>query len=123
MSNATTQPRTVAAVFDLRQEPSFQALFNMVGEEQVLQYVQRGKPFLVVVIEPKVGETSRLAFENDSELLDFYRSTLRLNVTLEPKKRIQFVLRDLTPELEAMLREATADLARELDGAATAIGK
>jgi hypothetical protein len=123
MSTVPTQPRTVAAVFDLRQEPSFQALFNMVGEEAVLKYVQRGKPFLVIVVEPKVGETSRLAFENDSELLDFYLSTLRLNVTLEPKKRIQFVLRDLTPEVEAMLREATAELAQELDGAAAAIGK
>jgi hypothetical protein len=123
MSNAPTQARTVAAVFDLRQEPSFQTLFNMVGEEQVLKYVQRGKPFLVIVIEPKVGETSRLAFENESGLLDFYLSTLRLNVTLEPKRRIQFVLRDLTPEVEALLRKATADLAQELDGAGAAIGK
>jgi hypothetical protein len=113
MSNAP-RPRTVAAVFDLRQQASFQVLSNMVGDENVLQYVQRGKPFLVVVVEPKVGETSRLAFADEDGLRDFYLSTLRLNVTLEEKRRIQFVLRDLTPEVENLLRKATADLAQEL---------
>ena len=119
MSNAPARPRTVAAVFDLRQQPSFQVLSNMVGDENVLQYVQRGKPFLVVVVEPKVGETARLAFENEAELLEFYQSTLRLNATLEEKRRVQFVLRDLTPEVETLLRKATADLAREHGGSPT----
>lgn len=118
MSNAPTAPRSVAAVFDLRQEASFQALYNMVGEDDVLKYVQRGKPFVVVVVEPKVGESARLAFEDESGLLEFYLSALRLNVTLEPKRRLQFVLRDLTVEFEARLRQATADLAQELGVAA-----
>jgi hypothetical protein len=35
---------------------------------------------------------------------------------LEQRRRVQFVLRDLAPELEAALRQATQDLALELAG-------
>jgi hypothetical protein len=111
---------TVAAVFDLTRPASLEALRRVVGEENVAQFGRPGKPLVVLVVEGaregEEGELARLAFDGGAELLKFYLSTLRANTKLAQGRRVQFVLRDLAPELEETLRQATRDLALELQG-------
>jgi hypothetical protein len=111
---------TIAAVFDLTRPASVEALRRVVGEENVAQFGRPGKPLVVLVVEGQQegqdGELARLAFDGGDELLKFYLSTLRANTQLAQQRRVQFVLRDLAPELEETLRQATRDLALELQG-------
>jgi hypothetical protein len=115
---------SIAAVFDLTRPASLEALRRVVGEENVGQFGRPGKPLVVLVVEGQQegqqegehGELARLAFEGADELLKFYLSTLRANTKLAQRQRVQFVLRDLAPELEETLRQATRDLAVELQG-------
>lgn len=111
---------TIAAVFDLTQPASLEALRRVVGEENVAQFGRPGKPLVVLVVEGQQegqdAELTRLAFEGEDDLLKFYLSTLRANTKLAQRQRVQFVLRDLAPELEETLRQATRDLALELQG-------
>jgi hypothetical protein len=106
--------RTIAAVFDLRRRASCEALIKVVGIENAVQFDSPEKPLVVLVIEAPDGAPSRLVFEDEERLLGFYLATLRINVKLEPQRRVQFVLRDLAPTLEDRLRQATQELGREL---------
>ena len=114
MSIDATGKRTVAAVFDLRRAASCEALIKVVGLENTAQFESPNKPFVVLVVEGPDGSPARLAFEDEARLLGFYLATLRINVKLEPQRRVQFVLRDLAPEFEDRVRQATQDLGREL---------
>jgi hypothetical protein len=114
MSIDATSQRTTAAVFDLRRRASCEALIKVVGIENAAQFDSPEKPLVVLVVEGPDGDTSRLVFEDEERLLGFYLATLRINVKLEPQRRVQFVLRDLAPTLEDTLRQATQELAREL---------
>jgi hypothetical protein len=116
MSDASPERGRIAAVFDLTQPASCDALAKVVGVENLPQFVERGKPFVVLVVEQPAGETVRLAFEGETELLNFYLSTLRINAKLEPALRVRFVLRDLAPAFEQTVRQATRDLAVEVFG-------
>jgi hypothetical protein len=120
MSNDPAKRGTVAAVFDLTRPASLDALRRVVGEENVAQFGRPGKPLVVLVVEGQNegqhGELARLAFDGDEQLLKFYLSTLRANTKLEQKLRVQFIFRDLAPQLEDTLRQATRDLAVELQG-------
>jgi hypothetical protein len=120
MSNDPAKRGTVAAVFDLTRPASLEALRRVVGEENVAQFGRPGKPLVVLVVEGQNegqdGELARLAFDGDEQLLKFYLSTLRANTKLAQKLRVQFVFRDLAPQLEDTLRRATRDLALELQG-------
>jgi hypothetical protein len=117
MSQPTPPPRPVAAVFDYRLPESLHTLRKAVGESNLRRFAVPGKPFVVIVTGAPGGD-ARLAFEDEAQLLKFYLSTLRINVTLEPQRRVQFLLRDLAPAFVDTVREATAQLARELDVAA-----
>ncbi len=114
MTTAPTRPQRIAAVFDLRRPASRRALIKVVGAASALQFDSPGKPFVILVIEGPDAEASRLAFESEEQILDFYRSTLRINTKLERAKRVQFVLRDVSPEFEETIRQATEELTREL---------
>ncbi len=116
MTNAGPAQGPIAAVFDLTVPASQEALRKVVGEENVAQFVEPGKPFVVLVYDRGDGEFARLAFEGEAQLRDFYLATLRTNVKLAPGRRVQFVLRDLDPRFEADLRQATSALALELLG-------
>jgi hypothetical protein len=100
----------------LGQPASLQALRKVVGTDDTSQFEEPGKPFVVLVLYHPDGEFARIAFENESQLLAYYLITLRANAMLEPRRRVQFVLRDLAPDFEDALRQATQDLARELAG-------
>ena len=113
MNIDATRQRTIAAVFDLRRAASCEALIKVVGLENTAQFESPNKPFVVLVIEGPAGSPSRLAFEDEARLLGFYLATLRINAKLEPQRRVQFVLRDLAPEFEDTVRQATQELARE----------
>jgi hypothetical protein len=120
LNNGPATRGTIAAVFDLTRPASVEALRRVVGEENVAQFGRPGKPLVVLVVEGQQagegGELARLAFQGGDELLKFYLSTLRANTKLVQQRRVQFVLRDLAPELEETLRQATRDLALELQG-------
>ena len=116
MGNATAGGRTIAAVFDLRRTESVAALRSTVGDANIRQFIDPAKPLVVLVVEAQGAEPSRLAFESEAKFLTFYLSTLRVNATLEPMRRVQFVLRDVSPAFEHTVREATKDLAREFGG-------
>jgi len=112
MSKARQHEGPVAAVFDLNQPASCVALADVVGVENLPRIIERAKPFVVLILEGPEGESAHLAFEDESQFLHFYLSTLRVNATLEQRRRIQFVLRDLAPAFEETLRQATRDLAQ-----------
>jgi len=116
MSNVSPAQGPIAAVFDLSLPASHEALRKVVGVENVGQFVEPGKPFVVLVYDRSDGEYSRLAFAGETQLRDFYLATLRTNAKLAPGRRVQFVLRDLAPHFEAALRQATSELALELAG-------
>lgn len=116
MTSASPGQRPVAAVFDLRRPASIEALRRVVGPENVKQFEDPAKPFVVLVINGPGGEAERLAFVGETQLREFYLATLRINVKLAQERRVQFVLRDLAPEFEDDLRRATQDLALEIAG-------
>jgi hypothetical protein len=107
-------PGRIAAVFDLGRPESREVLRKVVGSENVAQFNAPGKPLVVLVVDNLDGETARLAFDGEPQLIEFYRATLKANVRLEPQRRVQFVLRDLAPSLVDALREAGQSLALEL---------
>jgi hypothetical protein len=104
----------IAAVFDLRQPASLEAMRKVAGAETARQFEEPGKPIVVLVLHRPDANFARIAFENESQLLAYYLITLRANAMLEPRRRVQFVLRDLAPDFESAVRQATQDLAREL---------
>ncbi len=116
MTTASPGQRPVAAVFDLRRPASIEALRKVMGPENVKQFEDPAKPFVVLVLNGPGGEAERLAFAGETQLREFYLATLRINVKLAPERRIQFVLRDLAPAFEDDLRQATQDLALEFRG-------
>jgi hypothetical protein len=116
MSTASPKRGRIAAVFDLNQPASRDALAKVVGIENVPNVIEQGKSFVVLVVEAPQGESVRLAFDGETEFLNFYLSTLKINAKLEQPLRVQFVLRDLAPAFEETLRQATRDLAAEIAG-------
>ena len=116
MSSTNPTRGPLAAVFDLNQPASMQALRKVVGVENAAQYVQPGRPFVVLMLHRPDGEFERIAFEGESQLREYYLATLRINATIEPWRRVRFVLRDLAPDFEDSLRRATQDLAAALAG-------
>jgi hypothetical protein len=116
MSSANPIRGPIAAVFDLRQPASREALDKVVGTEKAAQFEAPGKPFVVLRLEHPNGDFARIAFEDESQLLAYYLINLRANAMLEQRRRVQFVLRDLAPDFEDTLRRVTQDLARELAG-------
>ena len=114
MSNVSPIRGRIAAVFDLNQPASCDALAKMVGVENLPNVIERGKSFVVLIVDAPEGDTVRLAFAGETEFLSFYVSTLRINAKLEPQRRIQFVLRDLAQQFEETLRQATRRLALEV---------
>jgi hypothetical protein len=107
-------PGRIAAVFDFARPESREVLRKVVGSENVAQFNTPGKPLVVLVVDNLEGESARLAFEGEPQLIEFYRATLRANTQLEPPQRVQFVLRDLAPSLVDALRAAGQSLALEL---------
>jgi hypothetical protein len=118
MNSGNPIEHPIAAVFDLRQPASLEAMRKVAGAEKATQFEQPGKPLVVLVLYRPDVNFARIAFENESQLLAYYLITLRGNAMLEPRRRVQFVLRDLAPDLENALRQATQELARELGGSA-----
>jgi hypothetical protein len=116
MSIDAVSQRTIAAVFDLRLPASREALRKVVGVENVPQFEASDRPLVVLIVEAPHGKLSRLAFEDEERLLEFYLATLRANTQLEPQDRVQFVLRDVAPTLEDSVRQATQELVREFAG-------
>jgi hypothetical protein len=110
----------IAAVFDLTRPASLEALRRVGGEDNVAQFGRPGKPLVALVAEGQHegqhGELARLAFSGGDGLLKRYLPILRANTKLAQQRRVQFVLRDLAPELDGTLRQATRDLALALQG-------
>ena len=113
MSDPKPLPAAIASLFDLRRASSRQDLLQFVGAENLPQFETSGKPFVVVIVEGPSGGRARLEFDDEPQVVEFYRTNLKSNMHRDPKEHTAVIPRHIAPDLLRALHQVARDLALE----------
>ena len=84
-----------------------------MGAENLPQFEASGKPFVVLIQEGPDGPPGRLEFDQEAQVVEFYRMTLRMGLEHGSKARTAVIPRELSLELVEALRQAAKEFALE----------